>query len=666
MARSLRWLPLLVLLVALPLEAAAQAGEPAWGSGWVRRLPRVRHLDELRSDSPEVRIEAARALRRAAPTPAMLRALREALETTNAPRALGEIAATLAWHGDRGATATLVAAFEGAPPQAAAGLARALASLGTPPALGALVAGLDAPETADAARAGLLRAGARALPWVRRLLKDSPTLGIIEVAGRLGDSSVVPALVAIVTTEAAPLRVAAARALGTIGDGRAASALRGLLTMPDPTLVEAAVRALGEVGSPADAEALRALLAESQPSQERAVIEALLRIAPAAGREAIVARITSDDPAAVRRATDAALAHPHPRLAAVFHGLFQHDVRRAQAASALAELADGAGISALLTEVERREELSEDAREDLTRALAVALRRWRHRLSPDRAAEATEALRLALGEGTDAPRGLVLRALAFDPSATAELVDALGAADVATRSWAAQGLALVTTARADRAIVGRLAVESEREVLLALLGAARARRIELPEAVVGPLVRRVDLGPAPLLVLRGPQPDERRAALRRALRRSDSPERVAAALALAGTDDRAAWRALVERLDQDDDPSVRRASADALAALAAPEAREALRRRARVEGDPRVRHALEAAARGLRRPLPRGRGVLRFAVRAAGAPSGVPVRVTSPTGATWTLRTLPTGEVFVAEQPAGAADVRVLLEDDGL
>lgn len=660
-----RWL-LLVVLVGAPLPGAAQPPESGWGSGWVQRLPRLRHLDGLRSDSPEARIEAARGLREVEPTAPMLRALREALETTNAPRALGEIAATLAWHGDRGATPALVAAFEGAPPQAAAGLARALGSLATPPALGALVAGLDAPETADAARAGLLRAGPRALPWVRRVLQDSPTLGIIEVAGQLGDSSVVPALVAIATTEAAPLRVAAARALGAMGDGRAAPALRTLLSMPDPTLVEAAVRALGEVGSPADAEVLQALLAESQPSQERALLEALLRVAPVAGREAIVARITADDPAAVRRATEVALDHPHPQLAAVYHGLFQHDVRRPQAASALAELADGAGIPALLAEVDRRDELSGGALEDLTRALAVAMRRWGSRLSSAVAEQALRQLSTALGEGADAPRGLVLRALARDPSATRGLIDALGADDIATRGWAAQGLALVDDGSANEAIARRLSEEREPTVLRALLGAARARRLSLPESVLEPLLRQPVLGPAPWLVLRGPQPDDRRSALRRALRRSDAPERIAAALALAETGDRAAWRALVERIDQDDDPSVRRACADALAALAVPEAQEALRRRSRIEGDSRVRGALEAAASGLRRPLPRGRGVLRFAVRAAGAPSGVPVRVTLPTGAIWTLRTLSTGEVFIAGQPAGAADVRVLLEDGGL
>ncbi len=259
----------------------------------------------------------------------------------------------------------------------------------------------------------------------------------------------------------------------------------------------------------------------------------------------------------------------------------------------------------------------------------------------------------------------MLRALARDPSATRGLVEALAAADVATRAWAVQGLALVDGA-ADDAIVARLAVETDLAVLGALLGAARARRISLPDGVIEPLLRRPELGPASLLALRGPQPAERRSALRRALRRSDSPERVAAALALATTDDRDAWRALIERIDQDDDPSVRRACADALAALAVPEAREPLRRRARIEGDARVREALEAAAGGWRRPLPRGRGVLRFAVRAAGAPSGVSVRVTLPTGAIWTLRSLSTGEVFIADQPAGAADVRVLLEDGGL
>ncbi len=662
-----RWSLLMAATVlGLTASAAAQAPPSRWGAGWMERIPRVRHLEGLRSESAEVRIEAARALRSAEPTPALLRALHESLETTNAPRALSEIAATLAWHGDRSATAALVMSFEGASAQVAGGTARALGALATPRALRVLVGGLDVPELADAARAGLLRAGPPALPWIRRALREAPTLGVIDVAGQLGDSSVVPALASVATTEAAPLRIAAARALGALGDDRAAPALRSLLGMPDPTLVEAAVRALGDVGSPADAEVLLALLAESQPSQERVILETLLRIAPTAGREAIVARITSDDPPTVRRATEAALAHPHPELAAVFHGLFQHDVRRAQAASALAELADGAGLPALRVEVGRRDELSDGAREDLTRALAVALRRWGSRLPGDLAEQARADLVRALGDGAETPRGWVLRALARDPSAFAGLQDALAADDVATRAWAAQGLALVESAEADRTLVARLAIESEPEVLRVLLGGARARQLTVPDEVMGPLFERPELGPEALLALRGPQPEERRVALRRALRESDSPVRVAAALALATTGDRSAWRALVARLDADDDPTVRRACADALAALAVPEAREPLARRARIEGDGRVREALEAAAAGRRRPLPRGRGVLRFAVRAAGAPGGVPVRVTLPGGAIWTLRTLPTGEVFVAGQPSGAADVRVLLEDAGL
>jgi len=653
-------------VLMLASSTLAQPTPERWGSGWMERLPRVRHLQALRSENAEQRVDAARALRQAEPTPAMLRALRESLETTNAPRALAEIAATLAWHGDKGATDALVASFEGAPAQVAAGTARALGSLATPRALRALVGGLDVPELADASRAGLLRAGPPALPWIRRALREAPTLGVISVAGQLGDSSVVPALVRVAESEAAPLRIAAARALGALGDGRAAPVLRTLLGMPDPTLVEAAVRALGDLGSPSDAPLLVALLAESQPSQERVILETLLRIAPAAGRDAIVARITSDDPSAVRRATEAALAHPHPELAAVFHGLFQHDVRRPQAASALAELADGAGLPALRVEVERRDELTDGAREDLSRALAVALRRWGHRLGASLANQSRADLRAVLADGVETPRGLVLRALARDPSALEGLRAGLAAEDVATRAWAAQGLALIEGADADDLLAERLAVETEPEVLRVLLGAARARRLTLDDEVSDSLFERSELGPERLLALRGPQPEARRASLRRALRQSDSPARVAAALALATTRDRAAWRPLMACLDADDDPAVRRACADALAALEVPDAREALRRRARIEGDERVRDALEAAAAGRRRPLPRGQGVLRFAVRAAGAPGGVPVRVTLPGGAIWTLRTLPTGEVFVAGQPAGAADVRVLLEDAGL
>ena len=612
------------------------------------------------------RAAAARALRSATLTPGLRRALRESLETTTDPAAIGAIAATIAWHHDRGATATLAAAFRSTAPQAAASIARALGALGTPVGLRALVEGLDVPETADAARVGLVRAGPAALPALRRVLEDAPTLGAITVATEIGDSSLVPALVAIAGSDSVPMQVAALEALRAIGDERAAPSMRELLGDPDPAVVDAAVAALGVLGSPADADVLVRLLEGSEVPRERAVLAALVRIAPAHGRDAIVARITSDDPAAVRRATEVALAHPSPELAAVYHGLFQHDVRRTEAASVLAELEDAAGLPAMEAEVDRLAELSTQAREDLSRALAVALRRWRSRLSDDSVEAYLADLREALGTGVDDVRGLALRSLAGDPSVAAPLERALASEDVATRTWAAQAVALLPSLGELRELlIRRLETEDDVGVLRALLHATWAHRIALPGPLSTGLMSRPELGPAPLLVLRGEQPDERRRALRRALRQGESGTRVAAALALAGTGDRAAWRALVARLDEDPDPIVRRAAAGALAALGVEQARDQLRRRARIEADGEVRRALEDAAAGRRRPLPRGWGVLRFAVRAAGAPRGVWVRIALPGGAIWQLRTLPTGEVFVPAQPAGAADVRVLLDEAG-
>ena len=653
-----------VLGVAL-LTAVAGAPLRAQAQGWAQRLPRLRHLAALAEEAPSARIEAARALRGAAPTPRLRRALREALETTNDPAAIGEIATTLVWHGDRGATPTLVAALGTAPPMAAPAIADALGAFATPEGLEALVAALDVPETAAAARIGLLRAGPRALPWIARALTAAPTLAAIEVAGAIGDPVLVPALALIARRGAAiPLALAAVGALAAIGDGRGAPAVRGLLAAGEPDAVDAAIAALRRIGGPSDASALEALLEGAEPSRERAVLGALLALSPERGRDAIVARVTGADPVAVRRATDVALAEPVPALAAVFHGLFRNGVRASEAASVLAELEGGAGLPALLAEAGRVADMAGAEREALGRALAVAIHRWGEGLSREDRSGALAALRRVLAGGEDTPRGSTLRALAGDETVVDSLLTALAADDGALRTWAAQALAFVgEDERVDRSVGERLRAEESAEVLRALLITATDRGLGLDDAVLTRLLLRSDLGMAAWLALRGPQPDDRRRMLRRALREGDAEARAAAAFALVDTEDWRAWHVLLERVDADEDPGVRRVAAEALARLEVAEASAALDQRARIERDPRVRAALEAGAEGRWRPRPRGHGVLRFAIRANGAPSGVGVWITLPDGMVRWARTLPSGEVFVVGQPAGVADVRVELED---
>ncbi len=628
------------------------------------RLPRLRHLTELQDEAPGTRAAAARALRSAEPTGRLLRALRESLETTNDPAAIGEIAATIAWHRDRGATPTLVAVLRSAPPQAVPAIARALAELGTPAGLRALVEALEVPELMDGARVGLLRAGPAALPHLLRAIAAAPTLAAIEVVGAVGDASAVPALVDAGGRGAAPIRIAVVKALGAIGDGRAAGFVRRQLALPEPQLVDAAIEALGRLGRPVDAVALEALLEDAEARRERAVLAALLALDPERARDAIVARVTSSDPVVVRRATEVALATPQPELAAVYHGLLRNGVEAAAAASVLAELEDGAGLPALLAEVERLDEATPSAREALGRALAVLLRRWIDRIPSEAAEAGRRALEQVLGEGRDSTRGITLRALAGSDEAATAAREGLADPDPQRRIASAQALPWNPSPAAAAALEERLAGETDPLVLRALLFAAGDLGVAPAEATRLALLGRSELGAAAMAVLRGPQPDSIRRELRRTLRRGGGPERAAAALALAATDDGAAWRALVERLDRDSDPAVRRASGEALARLAVPGAREALGPRARIEADSVVRRALEAAVAGQRRPRVRGRGVLRFAIRAAGSPQGVGARIVLPTGEVRWVRTLPTGEAFVLGQPSGVADVQVELETD--
>jgi HEAT repeat protein len=152
--------------------------------------------------------------------------------------------------------------------------------------------------------------------------------------------------------------------------------------------------------------------------------------------------------------------------------------------------------------------------------------------------------------------------------------------------------------------------------------------------------------------------------LRSALRDQDPRTRAAAARALAIARDRSAWRALVTRLD-DGAPEVRLAAALALESLGVPEARDALLAGARVEEDPAVASALLDAAEPTERsrgPVPRrGNEIFRARVVAeeAEAIARVMIDIVLPDGDWLRIATLETGEIVLADLPAGSADLRV-------
>jgi len=644
-------------LALLMLVTEARAEEP-----WSHRLPGFRYQMELSGRDVGERVAAAEALARVG-DPARARAsLIDALERERSTRVRVAIARSLAWHGHPESVAALTRALEDAHEGDAPAITHALGEIASPNALRALVASLDRRDVNIAARAALRRAGGPALPFLRRRVRDPSGPGAvaaIEVLGAIGDHAAVPTLVPIARRAEPPIRRAAIAALGQIGDPRAADVVRAALAEEaDAALARVAWDALPAVGSAEDGPRLEARLADAEPSRARQILDALLRLDPPRGVASVVAMVTSDDPVRVRIAGDAALEHPRAELVSVLYGLLEEGTREEEAASALAECEGGAGIPVLLREVER---------DSARRALAVAARRWEARLGGRLRRRIQDALRDGGGEGPDAIRTRALRALARDDRVRSELLSELREEDAHRRVWAAQGLALLGDQSVRGALLDALEAEEDaaawRRIATALveLGArvpsrmlpaiaARAEEVATtPEALI--LAARADLAPR----------DARRFGRRwrRALRAPEPRVRAAAAEALATRGERSAWRALMARLEVDDRVEVRRAAAQALVRLGVDEAEVAAR--ARIESDEVVRAALEAAGRGVppRVARPRGRQVLRLRIAAAAAPSGVPVEVVLPDGRWWWTQTLPTGELFLADLPDGAADVRV-------
>jgi hypothetical protein len=277
-------------------------------------------------------------------------------------------------------------------------------------------------------------------------------------------------------------------------------------------------------------------------------------------------------------------------------------------------------------------------------------------------------------------RGAVVSALAGDTSSMSRLTVALASAAPIDRARAALGLALLGSSASDAREQVERAIEVEHDAQAfralaqaALVIGARVEPARLDARIADPATAPEALALAAHARDASPRTRQRlRRAARRALRADDPRVRAGAAMALAESRDRAAWRALAVALDDEHD-AVRLAAARALGSLRASGAREAIAARERVERDRKVRAALRAALAPVETPPPAAlRGSEVLYVRIATAPGvrdahssmasdPIEVDVLLPDGRWLRTFALERGEVLVPDVPGGEADVQVRL-----
>ncbi|MEM9067224.1 MAG: HEAT repeat domain-containing protein [Myxococcota bacterium] len=624
---------------------------------WSHRLPAEREFRRLRAQDAATRIAAARALAVVGDATRARSTLIDALSIERNTAVRRAIADSLTRRAHPDILEGLVVAFDNARGQDGHAIAMAIAAIGTPPALRVLTEGLARDDLARASRAALESVGLPAAPHLARALREDPTLvAAIELLGRARDVESVPLLHGLSAHNLPQVRRVAVEALGRIGDSRGRGAVLGALTDADAAVAQSAWYALRGVAGPEDAPRIEAELAGGDPAKRRVLLETLLGIAPQRGTAVLVGWVTSEDPALVRIASDLAIANPHPNLVSVLYGLFQEGTRREEAAAALSEVEGGLGVSVLLREV------SAPAAQ---REIAVAVRRWGSQLSRGTRRAARRSLRTIHDDavGSERLRLLMLRALARDDDVASAVEEAVASDDPIVRRAGAHAAWLLGDTSLASAL--QTAIEDETDI-------DAWRRQSLALGALGGRVEPSHLWAAlqdsrrapEAALLAATQGWEGRAArrlgrfLRRMLRSSDNRARACAAWSLGRLGDRRAWGALLARVERDDATEVRRAAARALAWLGAPDARTAVAQAARGEADDEVRGWLR---RALLRPSPpaRGRQVLRFRVVTANQSDGVEVDVVLDDGRWLRMRTLPTGEISLADLPDSAADVRV-------
>ncbi len=544
----------------------------------------------------------------------------------------------------------------------------ALAASGEREAAEALVGALDRPELADQAGEALERMGAAAVAPLLDRLGSAGAGRAARVLGAIGDPAAFPALIRELGAAESERRLAALGALEELGDERAGPAVGRLLEREQEQDVrQAALEALGRVGTAGQVPLLRRLVEGDHPGEALIALRALLEVDADSARPGLESRLRSDDQSAREAALGVLLQSPGPATIPLLVYALEKGWREREVASALAAIADGQGLRALV------DRLAGTPQRVGTAALAVALglRRWRFALDATERASALRLVRRAKGE----QRGILARSLARDPEVAEELYEALRSEDARTRAVAAHGIGLLGHGvRADE-LVRALRQESDPEAFRRLATAAFDLGIDVPAVAAGWLSDRATAPEALLLAARSAPvaSPARRArlavALRRALRsRNEGPRcRAAAALGLALMRERSAHRALRAALD-DGSPRVRLAAVRALWFLDAPGWGETLKRHAAVERDREVRgealRALLALDRGYRQQSLLLRGeqslYLRLTLSPGLDPHAVLVDLLPADGRWLRFRPAPDGWLLVADLPPGSVEVRMV------
>ena len=548
----------------------------------------------------------------------------------------------------------------------------ALAAFDDPRALAALVERLGPEVTRDAAVRAIGRVGARALPAVLHALRQpAQAVGAARALGELRDVRAVPELARAARQRDPIARAAALDALGALGDERARPTLLAHLRDPEAGVAAAAARALGRVGRREDARALGAVLASADVRARDEALEALAHLDPAGVAVLLEHDLVSGESDRRASAERIVLASRDPAMAPALRAALGRPETAREAASALAALDAGAGLDVLLASARD----AGPTRAAAAVGLALLARRFAGRIAPDRLTAARAAVRAATA-GDPTERALALRALAIDPFVAPWVVRALSSRAASRRASAARAAELLGDDSLAPAVARALELERESEArrrMLSALSRLVASGSGVRAAPSAPAFADAETGPeAMALVATVARADahplgssrELVRALHGELRSTSPRARAGAARALAATEGRAAWRALVEALD-DDDALVRLAVARSLAVVAPADAVVPLRAALRVETDALVEATLADALAGATGEAPRlpldACGPEPFdalVVRRAGEPPPPPLDVVLPDGRWLRLHVPASGEIFVPDLPVGALDLR--------
>ena len=647
--------------------------------GWAGHLTGPRARADLRSADPAIRAAAAQLLARSGDHTPSVTALLEALEGEEETVVQAAIVSALAWRGDERAIEVMEARLSDWGTAERVEALRAIGAIGGERAIRALVEWLGVVEVGEVAVTSLVRIGAPAVPRLLAVM-EVPTLAVpaAHALGLIGDTRAVAPLVAQLRPALPGARAEILRALGRIGDERSSAAIARSLRDAEPAVVSAALWALSLAAGANRARPVAQLADRGTSEQRAAALEALVVMDPQAAAPRVFAALQDvEAPALLRAAASRAIiARPSPPFGPALALLLSRPESRLAAAEALARIPEGGGARRLL------EQASRDSDRLLDPALALSARRHAASLHPRLLRRIHERLREAAG-----PRGVVLSALARDPTVIPRLLTLLRSDDPIDRARGALSARLFgrNDPAIHDAISSRVASEPDPTAFRAMATAALALGIQVeihpletrawdpstsPEALwlIASALRR-DSHVAPSSRSISPRASRRaRRTMRRSLRAAQPRVRAGAALALALANEPAAWRPLVSALD-DEHSSVRLAAARALETLGAPEAEPLLSAHARVERDDRVRAALvEAAATNTHRAPPAlqfGDRVLYTRVSTApGLSTGdaLSVDVLLPDGRWLRVQALGGGEVFVPDLPGGQAEVQVLLD----